>query len=58
MDNYNVFIQDELGLKKQDTEKEGEKKSTDKTESTHSGDGATTKKARTAKTTGSGKALD
>ena len=58
MDNYNVFIQDELGLKKQDTEKEGEKKSTEKTESTHSGDATTTKKAKTAKTSGSGKALD
>ena len=58
MDNYNVFIQDELGLKKQDTEKEGEKKSSEKTESTHSGDGERTKKAKTAKTAGSGKALD
>jgi len=57
VDNYNVFIQDELGLKKQDTEKEGEKKSTDKTESTHSGDGERTKKAKTSKN-GSSKALD
>ena len=55
MDNYNVFIKDELGLKKQDTEKEGEKKSTDKTESTHSGDGERTKKTKTSKN-GSGKA--